>query len=155
MVLILRQTWLAYASYTFDAWTFAGKVTPLRCIPSGRDTILYPCMCVMRYHDFAETNNAPILHLYMSKTGNNCRHRCECERLPLYMSKTGYNCHRRRESERLPLCMSKAGHNCRHRCDCVETPPVPSKVGHNAVADVGVWELLLYRQRLDTMPSQT
>ena len=30
------------------------EVTPRQCILSGWDTILYPCMCVMRYHDLVE-----------------------------------------------------------------------------------------------------
>ena len=31
--------------------------------PTSVEGILayYPCMCVMRYHDYAETNNAPVL----------------------------------------------------------------------------------------------
>ena len=67
----------------------------------------YPCLCVMRYHDYAETNNAPIFP-------------CECQRLDIISTAD-------MSVRELPLCTSKAGHYCLHRRECVGTPPVHVK----------------------------
>ena len=99
--------------------------------PTSVEGILayYPCMCVMRYHDYAETHNAPVLP-------------CTCQRLDIIAA--------------ADVSVRDSPCTCQ-RLDIIATadvrvrdsPCACQRLDIIAATDVSVWELLLYRQRLD------